>query len=176
VPADNPFVSQPAGARPEIWAYGVRNPFRFSFDSQTGTLWAGDPGQRGKEEVSVVPKGGNMGWPAKEGNQDVRAVPGLDPRSLVPPVFEYGRDVGKAAIGGVVYRGQRCPTLSGNYVFSDYMSGKLFALTLDASSRRVASHRLLAEVPNISSIDVDRQGELYFSQLDDGRVLTAVPR
>jgi glucose/arabinose dehydrogenase len=176
IPADNPFVTAPAGARGEIWAYGVRNPFRFSFDRQTGALWLGDPGQQGMEEVSVVPKGGNMGWPAKEGTKDVRPVPGLDPRSLVPPVFEYARDVGKASIGGVVYRGQRCPTLAGNYVFSDYMSGKLFALTLDASGRRVTGDRLLAGVQNISSIDQDAQGELYFCQLDDGHVLTVVPR
>jgi glucose/arabinose dehydrogenase len=176
IPADNPFVGAGGGARGEIWAYGVRNPFRISFDRTTGALWMGDPGQRGREEVDVVPRGGNLGWPAKEGSQPLRSVPGVDASRLVEPVFEYPREVGKAAIGGVVYRGQRCPTLAGQYVFTDYMNKKVFALTLDAAGKRVTANRVLAEIADIMSVNEDAQGELYFCVLDSDRVLTVVPK
>lgn len=175
VPRDNPFATAGGGVRPEIWALGVRNPFRLSFDP-AGNLWMGDPGQRGREEINVVPRGGNLGWPAKEGSQPLRPVAGVDMASLVDPVFEYGREVGKAAIGGVVYRGQRCPTLAGTYVCADYMSKKVFALALDPSGKRVTGHRILAEIEWVCSVNEDAQGELLFCVLDNDRILTVVPR
>jgi glucose/arabinose dehydrogenase len=176
VPSDNPFVGVAGGARPEIWAYGLRNPFRISFDA-AGTLWAGDPGSKGtnaREEINVVPKGGNLGWPAMEGTLPGRAVPGANMTAMVPPVYEYGRDFGKCSVGGIAYRGQRCPQLAGLFVFSDYMSGKI--VTLRVAGGRASDPRVLSETPNSASINEDAQGELYFCQLDDNRILTLVPK
>jgi glucose/arabinose dehydrogenase len=178
IPGDNPFVAQP-GARKEIWALGIRNPFRFSFDPQTGALWMSDPGSRGnnaREEIDVVPRGGNLGWPVREGTLPGRPIATAPTSGFVEPVFDYARDVGKCAIGGVVYRGQRCPSLAGQYVFSDYMVGKLMALTLDASRQRATGNRVLANVENVMSINEDAQGELYLCQLDNDKILTVVPK
>src|SRR5207302_2805662 len=109
--------------KPEIFAYGVRNPWRMSFDRATGTLWMGDPGQSRREKISTVPRAGNLGWPIVEG--DLPLAGGPMPKDYVAPVLVYGRQekpgeaVGSTPIGGVVYHGQRCPTLEGKYVFGD---------------------------------------------------------
>ena len=178
VPADNPWAKAGQGVRGEIWAYGLRNPWRLSFDREKGTLWAGDPGQHDREEIDVVPRGGNLGWAVMEGGiaTPKRPPPARAPDGLVRPVFDYGRDVGKCAIGGVVYRGQRCASVRGQYVFADFSAGRLFALPLDTSGLRVTgAPRALGEVA-CCSIDEDAQGELYFSALEDGRVLTLRPK
>src|SRR4029453_6179368 len=102
--------------------------------------WEGDPGQKTREEINVVPRAGNMGWPIREGSAPTpnRPPPAPNPPDLVPPVFDYGRDMGNCSIGGVVYRGQRCASIRGQYIFSDYMREKdnIFALPLDASRTR----------------------------------------
>lgn len=130
VPPDNPFVDDPA-ARDEIWAYGLRNPWRFSFDAETGDLWIADVGQNAWEEIDRLPagsKGGaNFGWAAMEGTHPFH---GDEPDHHVPPVFEYETGERCSITGGYVYRGSAIPGLVGSYVFSDYCEGTIRALTL----------------------------------------------
>jgi glucose/arabinose dehydrogenase len=169
VPADNPFVDRP-DVRPEIWAYGLRNPWRYSFDRLTGDLWIGDVGQSAWEEVSVQPGdspgGENYGWNRLEGSHPYEGAE--PPRNAVDPVFEYGRGGGGCVVtGGYVYRGQDIPDLIGAYVFADFCIGRLEALRL--RNGRVTDHELLdPSVPNITSFGEDAQGELYAMSLDGG--------
>ncbi|MGP3974688.1 PQQ-dependent sugar dehydrogenase [Streptomyces sp. 8N114] len=131
VPEDNPFVGKP-GVRPEIWAYGLRNPWRFSFDSANGDLLIGDVGQNRREEIDWAPgssKGGeNYGWARMEGTLPVA---GEEPANHVPPVFEYDRGSSRCSVtGGYVYRGKAIPQLQGRYLFSDYCEGDIRALEM----------------------------------------------
>ncbi|RPD38070.1 PQQ-dependent sugar dehydrogenase [Chitinophaga barathri] len=127
VPKDNPFVGR-EGARPEIWAYGLRNAWRISFDKATGRLWAGDVGQNKYEEVDIIVKGGNYGWRIMEGYHDFNVPAGADKTKLIAPVHEYDHDDGISITGGYVYRGKGVPALAGKYVFGDY-NGKTWTLT-----------------------------------------------
>jgi glucose/arabinose dehydrogenase len=161
VPSDNPFVDR-EGARPEIWAYGLRNPWRFSFDAATGDLWIGDVGQNAYEEVDFEPAGSggrNYGWNRREG---LHAYNGGDrPSGAVDPVIEYGRDGGACTvIGGFVYRGQRIAGLRGAYLYGDYCAGWVRAArTRDGNI--LEQRDLGLEVPGLSSFGVDTTGELY---------------
>jgi glucose/arabinose dehydrogenase len=132
VPSDNPFVGV-AGARPEIWAYGLRNPWRMAFDATSGELWVGDVGQSSVEEVDIVVGGGNYGWNRLEGNDCFRPRSGCDRSGTVAPVASYGHGEGCSISGGVVYRGAAVPELAGAYVYGDFCSGRVWAL--DAASR-----------------------------------------
>lgn len=127
VPKDNPFVGK-EGVRPEIWAYGLRNAWRISFDKATGRLWAGDVGQNKYEEVDIIVKGGNYGWRIMEGYHDFNVPEGADKTKLIAPVHEYDHDDGISIAGGYVYRGKAIPALAGKYVFGDY-NGKTWTLT-----------------------------------------------
>lgn len=129
IPADNPLVGM-ANMREEIYAWGIRNIWRFSFDRETGDLWAGDVGGDKWEEVNLVIKGGNCGWKTMEGNDCVR--PGCDPSQFIPPVALYENNAGAAVIGGFVYRGQEIPGLVGAYVFGDFLARDIWALYVDA--------------------------------------------
>ena len=171
IPADNPWARAGQGVRPEIWAYGARNPWRLSFDREGGTLWMGDPGQRQREEIDIVRRGDNLGWAVMEGSVPLK--PGADPSKYVNPVFDYGREIGNCCVGGMVYRGQRCPSLRGQYVFADYMKGWVRALSLNGTA--VTGQRELAQAEWICSVDEDAQGELYLSSLDNDQVFTLVP-
>ncbi|MBI4200810.1 MAG: PQQ-dependent sugar dehydrogenase [Chloroflexi bacterium] len=161
IPPDNPFVGR-AGAREEIWAYGLRNPWRFSFDPQTGRLWAGDVGQNSYEEVDLVRRGGNYGWNVMEGLHCFPpSVSSCDRRGLEMPVTEYSLTQGNCSvIGGYVYRGSRLPSLYGAYVYGDFCSGRIWGLRYDG--QQVTSHGLLVDSPlQISSFGEDQAGELY---------------
>jgi len=129
VPADNPFVNVP-GALPEIYAYGFRNPWQISCDRATGRIWAADVGEDLWEEINVVQKGGNYGWSIREGSK------AFGPRGrgerTVDPVFEYDHQVGKSITGGFVYRGREIPELVGKYLYGDFVSGRLWAVDIDA--------------------------------------------
>jgi uncharacterized repeat protein (TIGR03806 family) len=168
VPQDNPFVEH-AGARPEIWAFGLRNPWRFSFDRQTGALWCGDVGQNELEEVDLVQRGGNYGWNAFEGTRVFRRGKrtASEIAAPVPPVVEYGRDEGESITGGYVVRGTRLADFRGMYLYGDYVSGHVWAL--DADDGRVRSHARVAHVPALSSFGEDAQGEIYALSFD-GRI------
>jgi glucose/arabinose dehydrogenase len=165
IPNDNPFVGRP-GARPEIWAYGLRNPWRFTFDRTNGDLWIGDVGQSVWEEIDVQPagaKGGrNYGWNRTEGNH---AYLGTAPANWTRPVFEYSHASGGCAIiGGYVYRGTAIPGLWGAYLFSDNCLGGIAALRLRQG--RAASERGMGvKVSSPSSFGQDANGELYLLSL-----------
>jgi glucose/arabinose dehydrogenase len=169
IPGDNPFVDR-GGVRPEIWAYGLRNPWRYSFDRVTGDLWIGDVGGSSWEEVDVgaagSPGGQNYGWNRMEGAHPLgNASP---PEDGVPPVYEYAHENGGCVVtGGYVYRGKAIRDLFGAYVFADFCRGRLEALGL--KDRQVTGHRDLgAEVVRLSSFGEDAGGELYAMSLDGG--------
>ena len=133
IPPDNPFVGS-TDARGEIWAYGLRNPWRFSFDEQTGLLWVADVGGVLREEINIVKKGGNYGWNIMEGNTCVHQV-NCYQSELELPLWQYPRDAGRCTIiGGYVYRGQELPFLTGAYIFGDLCSGIISALRLEGES------------------------------------------
>ena len=158
VPPDNPFVGV-EGARPEIWAYGLRNPWRFSFDRETGELWAGDVGQNKLEEIDIIKAGGNYGWNIMEGSSCFRDS-GCDSDELVLPVAEYGRDGGCSVTGGYVYRGSRIPSLVGAYLYGDFCTGRIWALRHDGI--RVTEQALIADTDlQISSFAEGPDGEVY---------------
>jgi glucose/arabinose dehydrogenase len=161
IPPDNPFVDR-GGARPEIWDYGLRNPWRFSFDAATGDLWIGDVGQNAYEEVDHEPAGSggrNYGWNRREG---LHAYGGGErPDGAVDPVIEYSHDSGGCTvIGGFVYRGQRVRGLRGAYLYGDYCAGWVRAARV--SGGKVAEQRDLGlDVNSLSSFGTDADGELY---------------
>jgi len=164
IPSDNPFTGQ-AGARGEIWAYGLRNPWRFSFDRDTGDLWCGDVGQDRIEEVDVVRRGGNYGWKIFEGDRDATNPGGIDIATTDQPVHVYTHSQGASVIGGYVYRGSAVPSLRGAYMYADYVSGRVWALVYDGSS--VVSNTQVGTVGNPASFGEDAAGEVYICALDD---------
>ena len=168
IPEDNPFLNT-AGARPEIWAYGLRNPWRMSFDA-AGRLWVGDVGSIHEEEISVVAAGDNLGWPAFEGKvclseaAQCAALPGYR-----PPVATYGRDEICAIIWAGQYRGAALPQLAGSYIFGDFCSGRIWALTpnLTPEGESGGSRRLVAITGSpILSFGADAAGEMYILSVD----------
>ncbi len=160
VPRDNPFVGQPE-ARPEIYAYGLRNPWRFSFDRATRTLWCGDVGQNTREEVDVIVKGGNYGWRITEGFICTPAVnPDCNTNGLLAPVVDYPRAEGVSVTGGYVYRGKRWPALQGVYLYGDFASGRYWGLRW-ADGVRTAHRELIRHGPPPASFAEDHDGELY---------------
>ncbi len=168
VPPDNPFAGR-RGARGEIWAYGLRNAWRFSFDRETGDLWAGDVGQDREEEVDLVARGGNFGWRAFEGNlaYDGRLAAGLRGGEAIPPVATYPRREGISITGGYVYRGKAQAPLRGRYLYGDYVSGFLWALEYDRRARCVVRNDFLGDTDlSISSFGEDRAGEVYACSFD----------
>jgi len=163
IPADNPFLAT-VGARGEIWAYGLRNPFRFGFDRATGDLYIGDVGQSAREEVDVAlaprPGGENYGWNVMEGTQCYRPPRDCDRSGLTLPVYDYGHDQGCSITGGVVYRGCRMPELAGSFFFGDYCSG--FVRSLRYANGRADVHDWSpAGIQSVSSFGVDADGEIY---------------
>ncbi|MGQ0614702.1 MAG: PQQ-dependent sugar dehydrogenase [Planctomycetaceae bacterium] len=166
IPGDNPFVGAGGGARGQIWAYGLRNPWRISFDRGNGDLWCGDVGQGAREEVGIVTRGANMGWRVFEGNLAYDNPSGLPASGFTAPVLDYGRSQGTTVIGGYVYRGSRIPTLRGAYLYADYGSGRVWALV--ASGTSVVSNQQLFTLGSPSSFGEDRDGEVYIVSLNGG--------
>ena len=166
VPADNPFLGV-ASARPEVWAYGFRNPWRFSFDRDTGQLWVGDVGQNSFEEVDLAVKGGNYGWNTLEGSHCFRPSSSCDPKGTILPVVEYGASQGCSVIGGYVYRGGDGPLLRGVYLYSDYCSGQIWGVRRDG--QEIMAHQKLADTGfQITSFGQDLEGNLYILTEDSG--------
>ncbi len=173
VPPDNPFRNTP-GARPEIWALGFRNPWRFSFDRCDGRLFLGDVGQDSWEEVDLILKGGNYGWRIMEGAHCYNPPTGCRTRGLELPIHEYPHSVGCSVIGGVVYRGRLTRALAGRYIFGD-LCGPLWALTLNGDTWK-RSELLQTGMP-IVSIGDDETGELYLVDYNGGiyKIALATP-
>lgn len=164
IPPDNPFV-RVRGARPEIYAYGLRNPWRFSFDAKTHQLWAGDVGQNQYEEIDLIKKGGNYGWNIREGlHRFSHHQPQPPGTKLIDPIFEYNHDVGVCIIGGYVYRGKAVAQLDGGYIFGDF--GRSTIWLLRYNGRRVTEHKQLGHVAYPSSFGIDRHNELYVCSFD----------
>ena len=171
IPADNPFAK--GGGLPEIWAYGLRNPWRFSFDRATGDLYIADVGQNLYEEINFVPAGSpgglNFGWNFREGLHLYKGSPPAGSK-FVDPVWEYGHDQGCSISGGFVYRGQAVPQLQGTYVFADYCSGRIWGLIRGADGKW--TNRVLTETStSISGFGLDLAGELYILEHAEGRVM-----
>src|SRR6266550_589477 len=197
--ANNPYIGV-TGARGEIWAFGLRNPFRNSFDRQNGRMFIGDVGQSTREEIDVQqpthPGGGeNYGWRVREGSVQNPAFPGVPtPPGAINPIFDYPRSVGRTVIGGYVYRGQQIPNLRGVYVFGDFVGpdsgpgvGQIFTLnyngTIASNFQNITGQLFPTSVGgftfgNLSSLGEDANGELYITDLSNGSVfkIVASPR
>jgi len=158
-PSDNPFVGR-AGARGEIWAYGLRNPWRFAFDRTTGRLFVGDVGQNRLEEVDIVERGKNYGWRVMEGTSCYNPASGCNREGLELPIAEYDHAAGCSITGGQVYRGSRIPGLVGRYLFGDYCSGRIWALTETGGARWTMTQVSSTDL-RISSFGEDAAGEVY---------------
>jgi glucose/arabinose dehydrogenase len=192
IPADNPFIHT-SGARGEIFAYGLRNPFRDSFDRLSGRLFIGDVGQATREEIDLQspsnPGGGeNYGWRLREGTIATPTgnpvVGGSPPPGNVEPILDYGRETGGTVIGGYVYRGKQIPALAGTYVFGDYLNSQIFALNYDgvsASNFQTITSQLFPtsaggfSLGNPSGFGEDANGEIYMTDIGNGSVFKIVP-
>ena len=169
VPTDNPFVGRPP-ALPEIWAYGLRNPWRFTFDRATGDLWIGDVGQNAYEEINFVPAGqgagANFGWDHLEGFHCFEPADGCQSEGTLLPIHEYGRDQGVSVTGGFVYRGQESPLLEGVYLFADFGAGTIWGLR--PSGDGFEHFVVFRSEINPSSFGEDEAGEVYVANLAGG--------
>jgi glucose/arabinose dehydrogenase len=165
IPADNPFAKNSNSFREEIYAYGLRNPWRFSFDTANDRLWTGDVGQNAYEEIDIIEKGGNYGWNTMEGKHCFDPKSNCDQGGLQLPIHEYGRDEGLSVTGGFVYRGPTLKSLTGKYVYADYATRRVWAIDHSDLDRPV--NTLLFEADfNISSFGVDQNQELYLCGFD----------
>jgi len=174
IPADNPFIDNTDNAREEIYAYGLRNPWRMSFDPVTKKLWTGDVGQNQIEEIDIVEKGGNYGWRLKEANECFNPKSNCQQPGLIDPVWSYTHANGDISItGGYVYRGSKLPALVGKYVYGDYASGRIWALEVPANGKAI-NDLIVNKSASISAFGLDEQKELYFLDYSGGKILTLV--
>ena len=174
IPADNPFSDQPicgGGANanncPEIYAWGLRNPWRWSFDAETGALWLADVGQGAREEVNIIELGGNYGWRCREGTLNTSNSGDCTEGGLIDPVTEYSHSVGNSITGGYVYRGSAIPDLAGRYVFADYGSGRFWATEADGQGG-LQNDELLNSSIQPTAFAPDQNGELYVVNIGGG--------
>ncbi len=175
IPKDNPFVKEPEDARAEIWAYGLRNVWRFSFDRKTGALWAGDVGQNRWEEVDIVVSGGNYGWRAREGFDQFTKNQTLDPKKAIDPVAVYGRKEGVSITGGYVYRGKRFPSLQGSYFYGDFVTGNIWRITAKEGGSYKNAIVLESSGVVIASFAEDADGEVFALNYS-GEIMRIVPK
>jgi glucose/arabinose dehydrogenase len=168
IPSDNPFVGNTQGYREEIYAYGLRNPWRFSFDAATGALWAADVGQNDWEEIDIVEKGKNYGWNIMEGNHCYPpGTTSCETSGLEPPIWEYSHSVGESITGGFVYRGTMLP-LNGRYIYGDFESGRIWSLQYYNTTTPINSELLDTDLL-IASFGVGQDNELYICDYN-GRI------
>ncbi len=163
VPTGNPFVDKTGLG--EIWAYGLRNPWRFSFDRQTGKLFLADVGQNSFEEVNIIEKGGNYGWNIMEGLHCFQSVLDCDRTGLIPPITEYSHAEGNSITGGYVYRGTAIPELAGKYLFADFVSSTIWTIEESLTGTWTRSELLQTQL-SISSFGEDETGEIYVVDLN----------
>lgn len=159
IPEDNPFFEE-ADAAQEVYAYGLRNPWRFSFDSHTGALWAADVGQNAWEEINLIEKGGNYGWNRFEGSHPYLAKSEEEAADYIAPLYEYDHSQGRSITGGYVYRGEAFPGMQGLYIYGDFVSGRIWALELEEDGN-VLNEEFMQTDLLISSFGQDQDGELY---------------
>lgn len=171
IPRSNPFRQQ-RDARDEIYAYGLRNPWRISFDRETGDLWVGDVGQNRVEEIDLITAGGNYGWNIREGSNSFRGQ-GRSAIGLIDPVAQYGRDLGCSVTGGYVYRGADIPDLQGVYLFSDFCSGRVWGILPKQDDRRPVVELLQTDLQAASFAEANN-GALFILDLG-GQIHQIVP-
>lgn len=173
IPADNPFVNDPA-FRPEIWSWGLRNPWRFSFDRLTGDMWIGDVGQNAREEIDFEPAntpGRNYGWRCYEGTQTYNNSGCPPASSFIPPAYAYANpSIGCSITGGFIYRGSKYADLYGVYLFADYCSGRVWGTRRNADGTFTTNELANLGDYEFSSFGEDRNGELYVALLSSGKV------
>lgn len=171
IPKDNPFAGNKEGFREEIYAYGMRNPWRISFDYETNTLWAGDVGQNKREEIDIIVKGGNYGWRKKESIDCYKPTKDCEEAGFIEPVLDLPQANGEHSVtGGFVYRGKELPELTGKYIFSDYVSGRIFAL--ETKNGKAVKNSVLAEkIYQVSAFGEDANKELYICSHSSGKIL-----
>jgi len=171
IPADNPFTGNTDGSLEEIYAYGLRNPWKISFDTGSDRFFAADVGQNVKEEINLITKGGNYGWKIKEGKDCYSPSSNCDATGLIEPVIDYGRSDGDVSItGGYVYRGETIKGLVGKYIYGDFVSGRIWALEVDGN--QVKSNALLMKFGGaISTFGQDSKGEVYFANYRAGKIM-----
>ena len=176
IPQDNPFVGVP-GAREEIWAYGFRNPWRFSFDPVTGQPWVGDVGQDLWELIELVSRGSNHGWPVMEGSHPFHPNAKPGPTPIVSPVMEHHHREARSITGGYFYQGDKFPELKGAYIYGDYSYGKMWGLRYDHDRKKVVWHQELADSSvNIVSLGQGRDGSFYAVDYDSGEIFELARR
>jgi glucose/arabinose dehydrogenase len=164
IPADNPFKGKGGDVKEEIFAYGLRNPWRVSFDRKTGEFWCADVGQNLYEEINLLTSGGNYGWNLREGFHKFGDEGSEPSKDLIEPIWEYPHDVGKSITGGHVYRGTKAPSLQGHYLYADYVTGLLWALKYDSASEKVVANRKIEGKTNpYITYGEDEAGEVYVS-------------
>ena len=170
IPPDNPFIDHP-GARPEIWAYGFRNPWRFSFDPVTGQPWVGDVGQDLWEEIELVRRGSNHGWSVMEGTHPFHPNKQRGPTPIVPPIAEHHHTECRSVTGGYVYTGDKFPELRGVYIYGDYQYGKMWGIRYDHQAQKKTWHEELADTTvKISSFGLGRDGSFYALDYNRGEI------
>jgi glucose/arabinose dehydrogenase len=164
IPEDNPFFANDSGYREEIYAWGLRNPWRWSFDPVTGWLWCGDVGQGKWEEIDIIEKGANYGWNTMEGTHCFSPSSGCDDTGLTYPIAEYSHTQGVAVTGGYVYRGNKVPDLYGKYIYGDYGSGLIWTIEYDGVNEPL-NEFMMSSGLTISAFGVDKDNELYICDL-----------
>lgn len=170
IPKDNPFIGNKKMIKEEIYAYGLRNPWRFSFDLPTGRLWAADVGQNRVEEIDLIVKGKNYGWSIMEGSSCYKPQKNCSKSGITLPIWEYNpQDGGASVTGGYVYRGKLIPALQGKYLFADFIDGRVWSLDYDGKKKPKAELLKLRQA-NITSFGVDEAGEIY-ACLYDGHIV-----
>jgi putative heme-binding domain-containing protein len=170
IPPDNPFVAQ-QGARGEVWAYGLRNPWKMSFDRQTGDLWLGDVGWELWEMVYRVHKGDNFGWSLYEGRQPIHTERPRGPTPIVPPAVDIPHTEGASVTGGYVYRGKKFPELAGTYIFGDWETRRIWGVNADASEPG-AKREIMDPTVRVVDFGEDQDGEIYLLDYDAGTIHT----
>lgn len=170
IPADNPYKGNREGYREEVYAYGMRNPWRFSFDHATGQLWAGDVGQNEFEEIDIIENGGNYGWRIMEAGKCYRSSTcNID--GLKAPIFHYrqGSDTGRSITGGYVCRDKNLPELTGKYIYGDFVTGNIWALT--HRNNQVMKNELISNIPGgLPSFGEDSKKNLYVLSYNPGKI------
>ena len=177
IPTDNPFIGNSEGWREEIWAYGLRNPWRFSFDSETGWLWAGENGENLSEQIEIIEKGKNYGWNTMEGSRCFNPPTGCDTSGLTLPIYEYGFDpfIRRSVIGGYVYRGTNNPSLYGKYIYTDWLRETIWSLEYDGVNPPINTV-LHPGLLGFSSFGLDENDELYICNQANGNLYRFQPK
>jgi glucose/arabinose dehydrogenase len=171
IPSDNPYITSTEGFYPEIFAYGLRNPWKISFDKETGLLLAADVGQNAREEIDVISQDGNYGWPAKEGVNCFRPSSNCNSSDLTDPILDYAQSDGdKSITGGYIYRGKKVKSLIGKYLYADFVSGRIWSLAIE-NSKAGANTLLFEKNGAVSTFGMDEAGEVYFANYSNGKIM-----